>query len=218
MKHPFALVLLVLAISTGCNASRILCFFPVPVRSVVVFAQQLMVKLAENGHQVTMVSPFALDLEVANYRDVVIPVEPGRHAMDALSVNQRHQKNIFLHINEVVDEMIQAANTTMWHPDFRQLMEDEQFDLIVMNFVFATFQHGLAAHFRCPYILLSNAPVSVYFTEMIGQPINPEAVPSFFTGYTEPMNLWMRVKNMAAVIAEYTLIRIFDARNGALYR
>lgn len=63
--------------STGSEAAKILCFFPTVTRSQVMYAQPLLVALAEKGHQVTVVSQFPLAKPVKNYRDVVIPIDSG---------------------------------------------------------------------------------------------------------------------------------------------
>lgn len=55
--------------------ARILCFFPTPSKSGVLMTQPLMVELAKKGHNVTVVSSFALGKQVENYHDVVISIE-----------------------------------------------------------------------------------------------------------------------------------------------
>lgn len=58
---------------------KILCFFPTVSKSQLIFAQPLMVALADKGHQVTVVSQFPLGKNVTNYRDVVVPIDMDSH-------------------------------------------------------------------------------------------------------------------------------------------
>lgn len=61
--------LFILAFCSKLDASRILFVFPCPTQSHVIVAQGLSTLLAQNGHQVTMLSPFPLSKPMMNHRE-----------------------------------------------------------------------------------------------------------------------------------------------------
>lgn len=55
-----------------CAAYRILGIFPIPSKSHYITGGALMQGLAAAGHNVSVISPFALDKPMANYRDIQV--------------------------------------------------------------------------------------------------------------------------------------------------
>lgn len=212
-----ALILIFLGI--GCSdGARILCFFPVPSHSVVIIAHQLMAELAERGHEITMVSPFPYPKKHPNFRDVVITVDAGHSLLGQAVVNRQKQKNPVSHFQKVIKMSMDAVKETLQHPDFKKIMAEESFDLVVTSFFFATFQQGVAAHFKCPYLILSSINTGLLMNEMIGQPANPEAAPNFFAGFTGSMTMWQRVVNLFATGAEFLFKIYTDRKNLEAYK
>lgn len=54
------------------NGAKILAIFHIPSKSHYILGNTLLKALAKRGHQVTMLSPFALEEPVDNYTDVVM--------------------------------------------------------------------------------------------------------------------------------------------------
>lgn len=54
------------------NCYKILCVFPLPSRSHYYVGHALMKGLAEDGHQVTIVSPFQQKKPIENYTEVLL--------------------------------------------------------------------------------------------------------------------------------------------------
>lgn len=65
---------------TYVQSYRILAVFPTITKSQLIYAQPLLIELAQRGHLVTVVSPHSLDQDVMNYRDVVIPINMEKHS------------------------------------------------------------------------------------------------------------------------------------------
>lgn len=72
---------------TLVSSYKILCFYPTISKSQVVFGLPLLTALAEKGHQVTLVSPFASGKNVKNYHEVVIPVNVGDYTSMCITLN-----------------------------------------------------------------------------------------------------------------------------------
>jgi len=61
--------------------------------------------------------------------------------------------------------------TLQSNADLRQLMNEEQFDLVIVGFFFTDFMLGLADHFKCPSIVYSPSDEFSDLFEMIGNPL-----------------------------------------------
>lgn len=178
-------------------------------------AQKLMVELASRGHEVTMVSTFPLEGQPPDrFQEVLI--EPYQEAVEALSTFTGDE-NFLYHTVHSLNTMLRATNASLMDPAVQELMASDDFDLIVMDFIYTSFQQGLAAHFKCPYVILVSTPTGYMINEMVGQPNNPEGVSSFFTPYKGPMSMYQRGWNMLANVMEYFVSKLFDIRNAMWY-
>lgn len=101
--------------------------------------------------------------------------------------------------------MIDATNETMNHPVFRKIMKEETFDVVIHGYSLNNFQLGLAAHFKCPSVLLLSVPINGAINGLVGQPLNPEAVPAFLFNIKGKMTFLQRVGNMFIVGLEKIL-------------
>lgn len=63
-------------------------------------------------------------------------------------------------------------------PVVEQLKRDEHFDLVVFGFFYNDFQLGLAAHFKCPSVIISGTQVTQTMRNIIGNPSSPAMVSS----------------------------------------
>lgn len=120
----------------------------------------------------------------------------------------KNVKNLFL----------TTTNNTMNHPTFRKIMKNEEFDLVIHGFVFNLFHLGLGLHFKCPSVVLSTSPAVYSVNKLIGQPMNPEAVPSFTLNIKGQMSFFQRLKNMIMSVMEMAIDFILDYMNGVYYR
>uniref|UniRef100_A0A336LHP8 CSON001305 protein n=1 Tax=Culicoides sonorensis TaxID=179676 RepID=A0A336LHP8_CULSO len=178
------------------ESAKILCFFSTPSKSGILLTQPLMVELANRGHEVTVVSSFALDKEVPNYRDIVIPLGDEARELTKTITSKEKSHNMITWLPKLLGVSHETTNNTLNHPKFKALL-DEEFDLIVFGYFLNNFQLGLATHFKCPSVLVSPAPLLHFLSESIGHPSNPEAMKSMFLSREQtPMALWERVLNM----------------------
>lgn len=114
--------------------------------------------------------------------------------------------------------VLEATNDTINHPTFQKMMREETFDAVIHGYTLNSFQLGLAAHFKCPSILLSSVAMNGAFSEMVGQPLHPEAVPSLFLSkYKGKMTFWQRLANMFAVGVEICLSMYQNYMNAKYY-
>lgn len=72
-RMKLLLIFVILVYGHTCNAHRILGLFPHPGYSHFSFFQPIMAALAEAGHEVTVVSQFANQEPIENYKDELLP-------------------------------------------------------------------------------------------------------------------------------------------------
>lgn len=104
--------------------------------------------------------------------------------------------------------MLDSTNETLHHQSLKTLLKSAEFDGVIHGFAMNTFQVGIGVHFNCPSIFLSSTPLIPHISHMVGQPMHPEAVPSFLTNYKDGMNFFQRVSNflvtgMTALLSQY---------------
>uniref|UniRef100_A0A336LLK7 CSON001318 protein n=1 Tax=Culicoides sonorensis TaxID=179676 RepID=A0A336LLK7_CULSO len=185
------------------NSYKILCLYPTSSRSHLLFAQPLLMALAEKGHQVTVVSPFPLGKSLENYNDVVIPIDfEKRTAMAASIAKGESSGNPLAILRRLAKSVLDGTNVTLNHPDFQKIMKDKTFDAFISGFVVNDFQLGLAAHFGCPSIVLFSLQLTDMLNDVVGQPLHPESVPCMLSNYKGKMNFFQRVANLLIVAGE----------------
>lgn len=91
--------------------------------------------------------------------------------------------------------MLDATNETLHHPDLKALLRSAEFDVVIHGFAMNTFQVGIGVHFGCPSIFLSTIPLVPPIAQMVGHPMNPEAVPSFMSNFKDKMSFFQRIGN-----------------------
>ncbi|XP_063697845.1 UDP-glycosyltransferase UGT5-like [Culicoides brevitarsis] len=187
--------------------------FHVTCKSQWVFGEPLFASLAKKGHHVTVVSPYSSGKVIETYNEVVIPVDFSEHSKitDSFAKGHGFSKNPIAFIGRFIGMILETTNATINHPTFQKIMKEENFDAVIHGFTMNNFQLGLSAHFKCPSIVLSSVPMNGAFSEMVGQPLHPEAVPSIFLAskFRGTMNFWQRLVNLLVVGAE-RLIGVFQ--------
>lgn len=81
-------------------------------------------------------------------------------------------------------------------PEFRKIMDEESFDLVISGWFLNTFSIGLGAHFNCPVILLNVVREFSYVGDLMGNPSSISFVPHLQSSNTGQMNFFARLKNM----------------------
>lgn len=182
---------------TISSASRILFLFPSPSKSHVIVAQGLSKALVEKGHHVTMVSPFPLSKPIKNHREIKINMKPEMENFASGMVKQADQpryKTIMRSI-EVFRMVKDMANDMLEMPEFKKLMAEEKFDLVVIGMFFHNFLVGVGDHFNCPTLMLSVNVAMTASNLVVGNPLSVSAVPNILSGSSRDMNFSARVKN-----------------------
>ena len=168
------LKILITFLIVSCECSRILFINPTYSRSHVSPLQILAKLLANPGHEVTFVSPFKLDENLENYRDLQIDVSHE----NLLNFNEfskvMSEANAFGVMSVGIQTLYSLGNETLQSPMIKKLMETEKFDLVVVGWFTNNFLVGLADHFKCPLIVFTSGNMFSMLHQMVGNPLAPE--------------------------------------------
>lgn len=87
------------------------------------------------------------------------------------------------------------ADLLFKNQEFKQIL-NESFDLIVYDVFTTHIYTALGHHFKCPVVLLSTTPPSIYTNFIMGNPHYSSYVPNLVSPYPTVMNLWQRFFNL----------------------
>lgn len=106
--------------------------------------------------------------------------------------------------------MNRAEATILSHPTVEQLKTDAQFDLVIFDYFINDYNVGIAAHFHCPAIVISNLGIDIPTRNLVGNPSAAAFTKSLHISGPLKMNFWQRVLNHLAVGTEQLFLAVFD--------
>jgi hypothetical protein len=102
-----------------------------------------------------------------------------------------------------VNTYLKNSNEIFQIPEFRKIMNEESFDLVIFGYYFNNFLLGLGDHFKCPTIVFITAGGINMATSLVGNPIDVAVVPHIVAPYRESMNFPQRLKTIAFYFVDY---------------
>lgn len=179
------------------HSARILGIFPVHSRSHHSINQPIVKRLAERGHNVTIISHFTSKISLPNYKEIVI--ERGTSSfIDSISVDDAHLFNGVQNLLYQIVDVEYSSCIEILKSDFiKGLIQSnkKQLDLIVAEEYFTQCYNLLAERLDVPLISLTPATSGTGNDLMIGNPGNPAVVPVITTSYTTQMGFFQRIVN-----------------------
>lgn len=104
-------------------------------------------------------------------------------------------------------------------PQFKKLMYEEKFDLLVFNFGMSEFFVGVAEHFDCPAIMLSGFGLVTKHKILSGNPLEAASVPHYyFLKNSKQMNFLRRVVNFLLRGLGLGIEEYFASKQKQLYK
>lgn len=157
------------------SASRILFLFPSPSKSHLIVVKGLSTTLAERGHDVTVVSPFPLDKPLKNYRDIKVDIPKEWEEMSSSMVTKPNG-NVLMMFPLLIKNIFAIGNNMLDLLEFKKVMKEEKFDLVIIGMFFNDFLLGVGDHFKCPTMMLSVAGAFTMTNVMVGNPLGVTSV------------------------------------------
>ncbi|XP_055919867.1 UDP-glycosyltransferase UGT5-like [Eupeodes corollae] len=196
IKIVLACFVLATLISSN-ESARILGFFPTPSKSHLIIHSSVAKALAEQGHDVTVVSTHKCTHKNPPYRYFQIDV-PGfsQKEFSNFITNPPPIHKRFFVLNDILNHY---ANTSLHQPQMQKLMAEESFDLVILGYFFNEFLLGVPAHFKCPVILSFMIRTVTQLNQLVGNPEEVAYVPSVVAQGKQPFGFFDRVKNFLIV-------------------
>lgn len=149
------ILFLLIFVFTVSESYNILVFFPFPFNSHFMLYERLFENLASKGHNLTVVGYFPKNSPIDNYRDVNL--RSRRLATKELLAFKRFQNlRRFRWLDQMVliQEYFEVSCRTVHENEIFQtfLKEENDFDLILMQYFMSECYMGLMQKYDAPYI------------------------------------------------------------------
>lgn len=167
-------------------------------------------------YQVTVVSYYPVPKEkIPNYRAFHMEMDPRRRAAfekmtSTLLDSAESDEVFFLRLPQMLKNFGAIATDTFTHPAVEKLKREETFDLVVFGWFFNDYQLGIAAHFKCPSVIISTTPSMELLRNYVGNPSAVAYVTSQMIPITGQMSYKQRVFNFIATAVETILFNSID--------
>lgn len=206
------------------DTARILAFFsPVSYSNLLVYSA-VTETLAEAGHNVTVLSnypnpnSYSRHKYAGSYSYVHLPGQIFYDGQRFINSSKTSYQKLFM----IINDRFESCNRTLNHPkmmEFLQTYQANDFDLVIVGYMFMDFLFGLGAHFQCPIVaVITLRPPSVA-NNLLGNPEELSYNPRLMKGWKPPMTFEERLKNFLTYIFERFVIQsYFNVMNRQLYR
>jgi len=183
----------------------------------------LVMELSNKGHNVTFVSSVSKQPKPNEKVADLVPGFMKSHMEDMFHVdriqNRKEGKEIVFSPYE--SSSLHFCNLTMNSQDdhqFTNLIENERFDLIVVNSVFGEGATYLAHHLGSKFVLFDSGSVVPWNFGTFGLPLETSWIPDYVSWTDYPMGFWGRVKALYHSWAWYRFSAGFEEGLKKIYK
>lgn len=221
-RNLMLLSLLLMAAAPAWGAN-ILGLFSSHSQSHLILHMSAMKVLAEEGHNVTVVSVMKPTVTHKDIHVIVIPVsEEHEQSIENQMTQMAGEKNSILdtliRLLTGMSAMIESQVDILSDPRFQPIYETK-FDLMFMGYFLNDFQLGVAHKLRVPVIVdWMQAPIPV-IDSFVGNPLEISYVPllGMTTEQGKPLGFVKRLSNFALNLALHGIAEIFYVRANQYY-
>lgn len=159
--------------------------------------------------KVTVVSIYPSTEKIQNYRHIYIPIDDEQNAiMENLknTILTGASNNSIPSVGVLLPKMLftinEATANILKHPKMERLKTHETFDLIVFGLFVNEFEFGLAAHFGCPYVVVTATPAFKSILDYVGNPNGWPYTSAPILGIQGHMTFLQRLQNFGCTMLE----------------
>lgn len=197
IKAIFVFVVLIKSI----DSANILAIFPVPFKEHQVVYRPLIERLANRGHDITLLTTDPIDLRVTGNGSLVKRIEqidlsfvynlPILEELNTVSLDAKDMlKNVF-------NVMRKISEAELQHPLVQELiLGDAKFDVVMVEWTGVSLMNAFAHHFDAPLVGIGNGGAYINAHEALGNPNHPIGYPSIFMPFTEDLSLLQRISSV----------------------
>ncbi|XP_075158856.1 UDP-glycosyltransferase UGT4-like isoform X4 [Haematobia irritans] len=224
-KYLWNLLFILITHRSTTQSARILGFFsPVSISNMLIYGS-VMEALAENGHNVTIISnyPNPNGNRMKTYQGYYNYMHlDGQDQYDGhrLLNNTRGHYTIWF---KIVDERLECAHRALNHPKMLEFLAQHHagdFDVVLVGYSMMDFLFGLAIHFQCPVIPVTLLGPLHTVNRLLGNPSEVSYYPRLTRfSWNYPWTFKERILNFIDYAIERLILQPYlKVTNGALYR
>ncbi|XP_053686979.1 UDP-glycosyltransferase UGT5-like [Sabethes cyaneus] len=200
------------SLQRSVHGSRILAVFPSTSKTNYLFGQVLFEELASRGHQITVISPFEIQYDSENIKQIKLTgmfAHLEDYGMNA-NIFTKWDRSSLYGKNNLIYGTAAMADFTLGHSKVQELIKsDETFDLLILDQVPTDSLLGLAVHYGIPAIVCSSTTANKFTNEMVANPHNPSYNPISDLGYSDRMTFIQRFWNTVVSLSEQFNYKFF---------
>ncbi|XP_030383488.1 UDP-glucuronosyltransferase 2B15-like [Scaptodrosophila lebanonensis] len=225
---PLLLALITLSVHlSGTDSANILGVFTSHSPSHLIVHMSVVKTLAEQGHNVTVVSSMQPKVTHKSIKHIVIPLSEDEERLlhAGMSGIAKRKPSFWSTIRSMFSSLILLIDKqveVLEDERFTQLYEnkDNKFDVVIVGYFFNTYQVGLGAKFNCPIIMSWSGPPMEMVDGFMGNPRLISSVPNMNVAVKsgKPMNFTQRLMNLLSTNAMRVLSTVLDYRFDGFYR
>ncbi|XP_061726212.1 UDP-glucosyltransferase 2-like [Cydia pomonella] len=199
--------ILILLMAWCCAGYRILVVFPLAGgRSHSILGEGVVRHLLAAGHDVTYITGIPSKLSAPRLRQIDVSANSWIFKPEDLCDIDKiltHGREIFFDYT-IARQQLKLNNYTATHKDVQKLMLDpkEEFDLVVIEWLFNEFLVGLSSVFNCPFIWLSSLEPHGLVLSLIDEWTDPSYVPAVHSKAVPPFTFAQRISELWAVFTQ----------------
>ncbi|XP_050556015.1 UDP-glucosyltransferase 2 [Spodoptera frugiperda] len=191
----------VLLMFCSCEAYKILAIFPVPSTSHGILGDNMIKHLLNAGHEVTYITPFIKTKKYNHPNLKIVDVSANEEYFDESLTDIKMIMSGALDYKDPVlmaQLTIMLATTTLGNPNVHSFLKDpnQQFDVIIGEYMFSDMYSVFQAVFQCPFIWFSTIQPHWGILKMVHAPLNPSYNSDYIIGNVAPFTFKERVQEL----------------------
>ncbi|XP_060654601.1 UDP-glycosyltransferase UGT5-like [Drosophila nasuta] len=208
------------------NGANILGVFTSHSPSHLIIHMSVMKALAEEGHNVTVVSSMPAKVTHKSIKHILIPLSESEEKTlnDGMAVMAKEKPSMFTTLKTMFGSLSMLINKqvdVLEDERFTELYKNKgnKFDAVFVGFFFNMYQVGLGAKFNCPLIVSWSGPPMEQVDNVIGNPILTSSVPTMNVAVTpgQPMNFKQRLTNLLSTLGFRVFATFLEYKNSGFY-
>ncbi|CAH2227174.1 jg14577 [Pararge aegeria aegeria] len=216
MWNPVLFLLTILTTVSFSNAYRILIVAPTNSKSHAILSEGLVKHLIEAGHEITYIPAIPPDkplprVTVIDVSDIVSP-----HPDEFLNVKDFMDRKFDLDVaTGFIPYILAFSEQLLDHPNVQKFMADksQQFDLVIVEFLFNTIHAGFSGLYNCPLIWFSPTHPNWMVFELIDEATNPAYSVGRLSSNVPPLNFKERVLELGNFIMEKLIQMVWISKS-----
>lgn len=195
----FQCIILFFSVTISCSSAyNILGILHFPSRSSAVTFTPIFNKLAEKGHNVTVITVFPLKINNNNYKEIVLN---GSYLINTSKLNDLGKRPHWRFMSylgpKIIAEFPKRICPMMFSStEVQKLSKNNvKFDLVMLKVFETECVYQLAKQFECPIIGMHSSAILSWTAKRFALSINPSYISNIYMPASANMNFWQRLEN-----------------------